>query len=230
MTNPGGPPPGWYPDPEPSGAAEFQRYWNGDEWTLTTRPVPPDSTATTLIPVIPAEPEPEPEPEPAAKKKSKTVPLLAAGAVAVAVLAVTAGVMGSATSEPASSPTISRTVPTTTARPSTPARSSVVPAPAKPAPLVEMPKPTTYVAPAPVTTRPPGAAPAPAYVPDTSERRPTPPPVITKPQPLVEAPSPSGKFDSCDDAIAAGAAPMYKGDPGYSTKLDRDKDGIACDK
>ncbi|EID77829.1 hypothetical protein W59_00455 [Rhodococcus opacus RKJ300 = JCM 13270] len=29
---------------------------------------------------------------------------------------------------------------------------------------------------------------------------------------------------------AAGAAPIYKGEPGYSTKLDRDKDGIACDK
>nr|WP_241962437.1 excalibur calcium-binding domain-containing protein [Rhodococcus opacus] len=23
---------------------------------------------------------------------------------------------------------------------------------------------------------------------------------------------------------------MYQGEPGYSTKLDRDKDGIACDK
>jgi hypothetical protein len=54
--------------------------------------------------------------------------------------------------------------------------------------------------------------------------------VITKPQPLVEAPSASGKFSSCEDAVAAGAAPMYKGDPGYSPKLDRDKDGIACDK
>ncbi|PQP07303.1 hypothetical protein C5613_44545 [Rhodococcus opacus] len=25
-------------------------------------------------------------------------------------------------------------------------------------------------------------------------------------------------------------APIYQGEPGYSTKLDRDKDGIACDK
>ncbi|PQP16610.1 hypothetical protein C5613_35985 [Rhodococcus opacus] len=29
---------------------------------------------------------------------------------------------------------------------------------------------------------------------------------------------------------SAGAAPIYQGEPGYSTKLDRDKDGIACDK
>ncbi|MFC7450650.1 excalibur calcium-binding domain-containing protein [Rhodococcus daqingensis] len=219
MTNPGGPPPGWYPDPEPSGATEFQRYWNGDEWTLTTRPVPPDSTATTLLPVIPAEPEPEPEPAP--KKKSKTVPLLVAGAAAVGVLAVAGAVMGSSTSEPASSQTTSRIVPTpTAARPSTFAST-----PAKPAPLLELPAPTTHDLPAPVT------APAPAYVPSPpSERVPAPPTAITKPQPLVEVPSPSGKFSSCEDAIAAGAAPLYKGDPGYSPKLDRDKDGIACDK
>ncbi|WP_365985050.1 excalibur calcium-binding domain-containing protein [uncultured Actinomyces sp.] len=29
---------------------------------------------------------------------------------------------------------------------------------------------------------------------------------------------------------AAGAAPMYKGEPGYRSELDRDGDGIACDK
>ncbi|MFV9452415.1 excalibur calcium-binding domain-containing protein [Rhodococcus sp. NM-2] len=37
-------------------------------------------------------------------------------------------------------------------------------------------------------------------------------------------------FASCAEAKAAGAAPIYQGEPGYSTKLDRDKDGIACDK
>ncbi|MFD7010898.1 MULTISPECIES: excalibur calcium-binding domain-containing protein [Rhodococcus] len=38
------------------------------------------------------------------------------------------------------------------------------------------------------------------------------------------------KSASCADAKAVGAAPIYQGEPGYSTKLDRDKDGIACDK
>ncbi|MGP5044090.1 excalibur calcium-binding domain-containing protein [Glutamicibacter ardleyensis] len=28
---------------------------------------------------------------------------------------------------------------------------------------------------------------------------------------------------------AAGAAPIYRGDPGYSGKLDRDGDGVACE-
>ncbi|WP_325176664.1 excalibur calcium-binding domain-containing protein [Paenibacillus alkalitolerans] len=36
-------------------------------------------------------------------------------------------------------------------------------------------------------------------------------------------------FASCAEAKAAGKAPLRKGDPGYSTKLDRDGDGIACE-
>ena len=44
-------------------------------------------------------------------------------------------------------------------------------------------------------------------------------------------PEPQKEFyANCDEAKAAGAAPMYKGDPGYRPELDRDKDGIACDK
>ena len=44
-------------------------------------------------------------------------------------------------------------------------------------------------------------------------------------------PEPQKEFyANCDDAKAAGAAPMYKGGPGYRPELDRDKDGIACDK
>ena len=44
-------------------------------------------------------------------------------------------------------------------------------------------------------------------------------------------PEPQKEFyANCDDAKAAGAAPMYKGDPGYRPELDRDKDGIACEK
>ena len=44
-------------------------------------------------------------------------------------------------------------------------------------------------------------------------------------------PEPQKEFyANCDDAKAAGAAPLYKGDPGYRPELDRDKDGIACDQ
>lgn len=36
-------------------------------------------------------------------------------------------------------------------------------------------------------------------------------------------------YASCADARAAGAAPLYEGDPGYRSQLDRDHDGIACE-
>ena len=37
-------------------------------------------------------------------------------------------------------------------------------------------------------------------------------------------------YANCKAAKAAGAAPLYRGDPGYSEDLDRDEDGIACEK
>lgn len=36
-------------------------------------------------------------------------------------------------------------------------------------------------------------------------------------------------YSSCAEAIAAGVAPIYAGQPGYSKKLDRDGDGVACE-
>jgi hypothetical protein len=36
-------------------------------------------------------------------------------------------------------------------------------------------------------------------------------------------------FDDCDDARAAGAAPVRRGDPGYRSGLDRDDDGVGCE-
>jgi len=36
-------------------------------------------------------------------------------------------------------------------------------------------------------------------------------------------------FANCDAARAAGAAPVHRGDPGYSSRLDRDGDGTACE-
>lgn len=36
-------------------------------------------------------------------------------------------------------------------------------------------------------------------------------------------------FHNCQEAKAAGAAPMRQGDPGYRTELDKDKDGVACE-
>lgn len=39
----------------------------------------------------------------------------------------------------------------------------------------------------------------------------------------------SAYYENCDAVRAAGAAPIRVGDPGYSTKLDRDHDGVGCE-
>lgn len=44
----------------------------------------------------------------------------------------------------------------------------------------------------------------------------------------AEAPA-SVHYANCSEVKAAGAAPIHAGDPGYSSKLDRDGDGVACE-
>lgn len=58
--------------------------------------------------------------------------------------------------------------------------------------------------------------------------------IDTKGVQLIETEKPkepvgSVVYNSCAEAKAAGAAPIYKGEPGYSAKLDRDGDGVACE-
>lgn len=48
--------------------------------------------------------------------------------------------------------------------------------------------------------------------------------------PAVPAAPAAPYYANCTAARAAGAAPIYKGSPGYGTHLDRDRDGIGCDK
>lgn len=57
--------------------------------------------------------------------------------------------------------------------------------------------------------------------------------VITDSTPSVgtnkPGPDTAVSYASCKDAKAAGAAPLHRGDPGYSNALDRDGDGVACE-
>lgn len=69
------------------------------------------------------------------------------------------------------------------------------------------------VAPAPVVEEPAPAAPAPV-----------------EQAPVAPAPGAGVSYPNCAAAKAEGAAPLYAGEPGYSTKLDRDGDGVACEK
>ena len=41
--------------------------------------------------------------------------------------------------------------------------------------------------------------------------------------------SSGGAYANCTTARAAGAAPVYRGDPGYGSHLDRDNDGVGCE-
>ncbi|WP_414638824.1 excalibur calcium-binding domain-containing protein [Actinophytocola sp.] len=88
------------------------------------------------------------------------------------------------------------------------------------APPVEPAPYTPPVQPAPYT--PPPAQPAPY----------TPPPAPYTPPPAQPPPAPPGGgvyYANCSAARAAGAAPLYRGEPGYRPALDRDDDGVACE-
>jgi endonuclease YncB( thermonuclease family) len=49
-----------------------------------------------------------------------------------------------------------------------------------------------------------------------------------RPQP-VYTPQSSSLYTNCAEVINAGVAPLRRGDAGYTTKLDRDGDGVACE-
>ena len=91
----------------------------------------------------------------------------------------------------------------------------------------------------------PSAPPEPEATPET-EATPEPEPASEEPQETSDAPeveeepaapapapqpvrAPTQMYSSCAQARAAGAAPLYEGDPGYNPRLDRDKDGVACE-
>lgn len=87
--------------------------------------------------------------------------------------------------------------------------------------------PATPPVPAPPPVAPGKPDPKSANQPDA-----IPPPKVSTATSKVEReePFPGSIFDSCDHARAAGMAPLYRGQPGYSERLDKDGDGIACDE
>ena len=80
-----------------------------------------------------------------------------------------------------------------------------------PAPVVVQPAPAPVVAPAPVAPVPAAPAPAPA------------------PRRARPCAAPTAYYANCDAVRAAGAAPIYAGQPGWQPKFDRDKDGVGCE-
>ncbi|HGH7180703.1 excalibur calcium-binding domain-containing protein [Bacillus luti] len=59
-------------------------------------------------------------------------------------------------------------------------------------------------------------------------------PEVVEEAPKQETTAPAPKvnitYSNCDEVKAAGKAPIHADEPGYSKKLDRDGDGIACDR
>ncbi len=73
----------------------------------------------------------------------------------------------------------------------------------------------------------PAATPTPTPVPLMPTATPRPP--TPTPTPTPNNGSPDVYYENCDAVRAAGADPIQRGDPGYSSDLDRDGDGVACE-
>jgi hypothetical protein len=142
----------------------------------------------------------------------KAWPLWARVAAPVtAAFAVLIGVGALAGEEPTSVKTddpaavVPHTTPTTA-----PPRTTVATTAPPPPPTTAAPPPPTTAAPPPPTQPPPTSPPA------------APPPAPPPPSDVY--------YENCTAAWAAGAAPVYAGDPGYRAGLDRDGDGVGCEQ
>ena len=77
----------------------------------------------------------------------------------------------------------------------------------------------------PVQSAPSQPRPQATSQPNRAQPQPQPQPA---PQPAPQQPT-DVSFRNCQQARAAGRAPIYAGQPGYGRHLDRDGDGIACE-
>jgi hypothetical protein len=93
-------------------------------------------------------------------------------------------------------------------------------------------KAPVVVAPAPATKPAPVVAPAPAPAVPAPPLAPIPAPVAQAPVALAPAPAApaAAYYSNCAAAKAAGATPLYAGSAGYRPALDRDSDGVACER
>lgn len=165
---------------------------------------------------------------------------IASGIIGVFLLLL---LIGSLAGSPPEETQASNSTEITTTPPTTSTTPSATPTSAAPSPTTPATQPSATAAaappPAPVTTQPvQQQAPPPAPAPTQAVQQQAPPPAQVAPQPTAQptqappppppAPAPVS-FSSCAEARAAGAAPLYRGQPGYSSRLDRDDDGVACE-
>ncbi|RJQ76109.1 excinuclease ABC subunit C [Pseudonocardiaceae bacterium YIM PH 21723] len=148
-----------------------------------------------------------PLPNPSAKPEPKAIVALLIGAVVILLIGISCAANDDAKDV---RPVVSIPSTTTTTTTTTTTRAT-----------------TTTTTPPPTTTT-------------TTVAPPPPPPVTQAPQPVIPAPqtyvppapAPQGGsayYANCTAAKQAGAAPLYRGQPGYRAALDRDNDGVACE-
>lgn len=75
----------------------------------------------------------------------------------------------------------------------------------------------------PTKASPTAKSPTPRVAPKVVKTTPAPRRTTSAPR------KPSVYYANCSEVRAAGADPIRRGDPGYSRKLDRDGDGVACE-
>ena len=157
--------------------------------------------------------------------RQRTVMRSASAALAIAVCGGLAGCGVPSVADDAGSPTPAPS-PTATASPSPTPTPSLTPTPT--------PRPTPTPTPSPIpttqapTTQPP-LQPLMQESEPTQEAEPQAGGGGAAPAPAPEQKQESMYYPNCKAARAAGAAPLYRGDPGYREELDRDRDGIACE-
>lgn len=54
--------------------------------------------------------------------------------------------------------------------------------------------------------------------------------LASSPAQAARGPIPAGGFKSCKEANRAGYYDIRRGEPAYSKRLDRDGDGVACER
>ena len=155
----------------------------------------------------------------------------ASAALAMATCAGLAGCGVPSVADDAGSPAPSLTViaspsplPTPTPSPSPSPTPSPAPSPAQSPTSAPLPIPTTQA-----PTPEPPAPPATQEPESTPEEKTEAGGGAAAPAPVPEPKQEITYYDNCTAARAAGAAPLYQGEPGYRPALDRDKDGIACE-
>ena len=124
---------------------------------------------------------------------------------------------------PSSSSTPTTTKKTTTSRPTTTSRTTTATTTSAPPTTSTVVSETQVVSDNHTDHYVRDPEPAPVIVPEPEY----PPAPIPEPE---TAPAQNVYYPNCKAAKAAGAAPLYQGEPGYRAGLDRDQDGVACER